>query len=370
MVYEDPDTQPRERLAVERRRPRQRRSSRGRGSGLPPGLALLPLRLFLGGTFLYAGIQKLTDPGFLHSGAPTYIGTQLHGFAEGTPGGFLLRTFAIPHPELAGVGVAIVEIGIGMLTLAGFYTRPAAAVGMSLNLIFFLTASWHTTPYFLGPDLVFAFAWLPFVLAGAEGQPALDHVEWRPSPATARRLSLRPPELQPTPEEAALSTRRALLIEFGGAALAVAGISTLLKGSYSPPRGLAASPKASAGGGGGSGQAAQGSRSAAKQPVPHGAVKLGPAKRLPNGAAATYEDPADGSPDIVIRGSDGSLAAFSAVCTHAGCTVGYEGGVIYCPCHGGEYSAETGEVIAGPPPAPLAPKKVLESGGQIYAVPS
>jgi thiosulfate dehydrogenase [quinone] large subunit len=99
-------------------------------------------------------------------------------------------------------------------------------------------------------------------------------------------------------------------------------------------------------------------------------VKLGPAKRLPNGAAATYEDPADGSPDIVIRGSDGSLAAFSAVCTHAGCTVGYEGGVIYCPCHGGEYSAETGEVIAGPPPAPLAPKKVLESGGQIYAVPS
>ena len=52
---------------------------------------------------------------------------------------------------------------------------------MGLNLILFLTASWHTTPYFLGPDLVFAFAWLPFVLAGAAGQPALDNVTWRPS---------------------------------------------------------------------------------------------------------------------------------------------------------------------------------------------
>ena len=72
----------------------------------------------------------------------------------------------------------------------------------------------------------------------------------------------------------------------------------------------------------------------------------------------------------MIRESDGSLKAFSAVCTHAGCTVGYQGGVIVCPCHGGEYSAQTGEVIAGPPPSPLAPKRVVEAGGQIYAVPS
>ena len=71
----------------------------------PPtaGAALLPLRLFLGVTFVYAGIQKLSDPGFLHPGSSTYIGTQLRGFAHGTPGGFLLRTFALPHPQLAGV---------------------------------------------------------------------------------------------------------------------------------------------------------------------------------------------------------------------------------------------------------------------------
>lgn len=342
-------------------------------------MALFPLRLFLGITFVYAGIQKLSDPGFLHAGAPTYIGTQLHGFASGTPGGFILRTFALPHPGLAGVGVAIAEILIGLLVTTGLFTRIAAAGGMGLNFLLFLTASWHTTPYFLGPDLVFTFAWLPFVLAGASGQPALDNVVKRPSAAMARRTRLRP--VEDGGEATVTSTRRVLLAEFAGMALAIAGISALAKGSYSGPRtltagsggsGVGGGSKGGAGGGGsGGGGSAVGSNSAAgSSSVPSGAVKLGPANRLPNGQGVTYSDPADGSPDILIRESDGSLKAFSAVCTHAGCTVGYEGGTIICPCHGGEFSAETGEVIAGPPPSGLAPKKVLEAGGQIYAVPS
>ncbi len=346
---------------------------------IPPGLALFPLRLFLGGTFVYAGIQKLTDPGFLHAGAPTYIGTQLQGFANGTPGGFLLRTFAIPHPEVAGIAVAITEILIGLLATAGLFTRLAAFGGMCLNLVLFLTASWHTTPYFLGPDLVFSFAWLPFVLSGASQQPALDNVDWHPSAAAIQRMTLKPAGAVLTDEQANSSTRRALLIEFAGISLAVAGISALLKGTYRAPRTLTGGgANAGKGAGGGAGAAPSGASqggpgSAARSgtgSLPSGAVKLGPAKRLPKEAAATYSDPSDGSPDILIRQSDGSLTSFSAVCTHAGCTVGYQGGVIVCPCHGGEYDAETGAVIAGPPPAPLAPKKVLESGGEIYALPS
>jgi thiosulfate dehydrogenase (quinone) large subunit len=70
---------------------------------LSPGAALLPLRLFLGVTFVYAGVHKLTDPGFLTAGADTYIETQLEAFAEGTPGGVLLETFALPRPVLSGV---------------------------------------------------------------------------------------------------------------------------------------------------------------------------------------------------------------------------------------------------------------------------
>jgi len=340
-----------------------------------PATALLPLRLFLGVTFVYAGIQKLSDPGFLHAGAPTYIGTQLHGFAAGTPGGFILRTFALPYPKPAGIAVALTEILIGLLVTAGLFTRIAAAAGLALNFLLFLTASWHTTPYFLGPDLVFSFAWLPFVLAGAEGQPALDNLTESRSRAIARRTRLRPPQPgDAVPETTA--TRRALLAELAGAAVAIAGISVLAKGSYTAARTLSVGSPGSAGGGAQSGSSAStasagsSSGSGGGSSLPRGAVKLGPGSRLPSGQAATYSDPADGSPDILIRDSQGNLAAFSAVCTHAGCTVGYEGGVIVCPCHGGEFSAETGEVIGGPPPSGLAPKQVLEEKGQIYAVPS
>src|SRR3954454_7148714 len=165
-------------------------------------MALLPLRLFLGVTFIYAGVQKLSDPGFLHKGAPTYIGTQLHGFANGTPGGFLLRALAIPHPTLAGVGVAITEIAVGILVTAGLLTRPAAAFGLALNFILFLTNSWHVHPYFLGSDIVFVFAWLPFVIAGASRQPALDHELARRSAPSGR---------QAADPDAALVSRRTLL---------------------------------------------------------------------------------------------------------------------------------------------------------------
>lgn len=344
---------------------------RSRSGQIGPGAALLPLRVFLGGTFVYAGIQKLSDPGFFHSGAPTYIGTQLHSFASGTPGGFILRAFAIPHPVLAGVGVATLEILIGLLAALGLLTRAAAAAGFALNFLLFLTASWHTSPYFLGPDLVFSFAWLPFVLAGANGQPALDHVVERGSAAVVRRARLRPTtEDRRLPEEDGDSvlTRRALLAQTGVAALALAGIASLAKGGYhgptaSPTRNLTAkAPNPTSGG------ASDGS--APPSALPANAVKLGPSNRLATGQAASYSDPNDGSPDILIREPDGSLRAFSALCTHAGCQVGYQGGQIACPCHGAVFSAQTGQVEGGPAPQGLAQRSVIEHAGQIYALPS
>ncbi len=320
-----------------------------------PALALLPLRVFLGVTFVYAGVQKLSDPGFLHPGAATYIGTQLHGFANGTPGGFLLKTFAIPHAELAGVGVALIEIVVGVLVLAGLFTRAAAAVGLGLNLVLFLTASWKTSPYFLGPDIVFVFAWLPLVLAGADGQPALEHAIKRRAPAGNSLAA-----------EGGVTRRRLLgqaLASVGAATLGIAGISALAKGAYHDPRRRLAA-----------GSTAHKTKTTTKAPhaadVPSGAVRLGPANRLAPGQGATYRDPASGSPDLVIRQPNGDLTAMSAVCTHAGCTVGYQSGQVVCPCHGATYDPQSGAVTGGPAPQGLARKKVIESGGQIYAVPS
>jgi thiosulfate dehydrogenase [quinone] large subunit len=99
-------------------------------------------------------------------------------------------------------------------------------------------------------------------------------------------------------------------------------------------------------------------------------VRIGSAASLASGQAVTYPDPSDGSTDIVIRHSGGGLSALSAICTHAGCEVGYEGGVLACPCHGSLFNATTGAVMQGPAITPLPRKTVLERGGEIYAMPS
>jgi thiosulfate dehydrogenase [quinone] large subunit len=309
---------------------------------LSPAQALVPLRLFLGATFVYAGIQKLSDPGFLHPGAPTYIGTQLHGFATGTPGGVLLRTFALPQPQLAGIAVALTEIAVGLLVLIGLGTRVAAAVGLSLNLVLFLTASWKTSPYFLGSDIVFVFAWLPFVLAGSAGQPALERIS-AADDVTRRQ---------------ALATGYAAV---AGAGVLIAGLAAALKGRAPAPatRTLAAGPRPAP---------AHHRRHRKAARVPSGAVRLGASKQLPAGTGALYQDPADGQADIVVRQPSGALSACSAICTHAGCRVEYTNGELYCPCHGSVFDSRTGAVKQGPATQPLAVKRVIERDGSIYAL--
>jgi thiosulfate dehydrogenase [quinone] large subunit len=297
---------------------------------MSPGLALLPLRLFLGATFLYAGVYKLSDAGFLHPGAETYIGDQLAGFAEGTPGGPLLDALALPHPALAGVGVALTEIAIGLLAVVGRFTRVAAGGGLGLSLVLFLTASWHTTPYFLGSDIVFAFAWLPFVLAGAAGQPALDN-----RPAWGLQLRSR----AVVPVRGTLLTRRAALLQAVGftaaATGALAGVSMAARGS------IAAPPRRQTG------------------------TAIADAATLAPGDALPFTNPTDGGPALVIRGADGDLTAFSATCTHAGCEVGWRQGEIRCPCHHARFDPATGEPTRGPARLPLAPIDVVERGGKI-----
>ncbi len=355
------------------------------------GWALFPVRLFLGLTFIYGGVQKLSDPGFLHPGAPTYIGTQLRGFAHGAPGGFLLRAFAIPHPGLAGVGVALVEIAVGLLVTTGLLTRPAAIVGLLLNLVLFLTNSWHTYPYFLGSDIVFVFAWLPFTLVGAARQPtlgplleriALERTRARarpqPRPASAARGQRAPARREPLPgsAEPRLTRRGVIGTSLGLVAAAtgvIAGVSVLLRGGYRPATrtlGAAAAQPTTPTTAKTTPRRAAGRTSTRAGHLPSGAVKLGPASRLPAGQAAEYRDPGDGQPDIVVREANGALVAHSAVCTHAGCTVGYQGGQIVCPCHSSVFDARTGAVITGPATTPLPPRKVIEHGGAIYAVPA
>ena len=69
---------------------------------------------------------------------------------------------------------------------------------------------------------------------------------------------------------------------------------------------------------------------------------------------------------VVTQPTSGEYKAFTAICTHQGCTVGsVSNNVIQCPCHGSQYSAKDGSVIQGPATAPLASKTVSVSGSTI-----
>lgn len=68
---------------------------------------------------------------------------------------------------------------------------------------------------------------------------------------------------------------------------------------------------------------------------------------------------------IVARPTADTVTAFSAICTHKGCTVKPNGKELDCPCHGSRYSAATGKVLGGPAPKPLPPIPVHVEDGKV-----
>jgi cytochrome b6-f complex iron-sulfur subunit len=69
---------------------------------------------------------------------------------------------------------------------------------------------------------------------------------------------------------------------------------------------------------------------------------------------------------LVVHHADDTLHAVSAICTHMGCTVGYdkEKGRIVCPCHGSQFAWD-GSVLHGPAKRPLKQYKVTNDNGQV-----
>ncbi|MDN3355420.1 Rieske (2Fe-2S) protein [Actinomadura sp. DC4] len=69
---------------------------------------------------------------------------------------------------------------------------------------------------------------------------------------------------------------------------------------------------------------------------------------------------------VVTQPKQGEFKAFTAVCTHRGCTVGsVSGGQIHCPCHGSAFNVTDGSVAKGPADKPLASKSVKVENGEL-----
>ncbi|MEO9181693.1 MAG: Rieske 2Fe-2S domain-containing protein, partial [Acidimicrobiales bacterium] len=359
-------------------------------------------------TFSFAGLQKLANPNFFRALSPISIQAQLIGASHNSPIRLIL-THLIPFARPIGIVISFSELAIGLGVLLGLWTRIAAIGGAILSLSLFLTVSFHASPYFTGADIVFFFAWLPFIVAGGGSRLSLD--AW-----IARRVATKAgvalPDVVSIPfatvqticgnyhdgacaarqglacdaavcpvllgERAPIATRvvidsldrRALVL--GGTVAAGVGVAALLLGGAAADTGKmindAPKPKsASKNLGGGGGPDSTTTTAPAGTGTAPGTL-LGSAKDVPNGHAGTFTIPTSGDPGIVVN-TQGTFFAYDAVCPHAGCTVGYAptNNLLVCPCHGSEFQVTTGAVLNGPSPHGLTKLKVIEgANGNLY----
>ncbi|MDQ2904788.1 MAG: DoxX family membrane protein [Chloroflexota bacterium] len=354
-----------------------------------PGWLLLPLRLFLGITFIYAGVQKLTDPQYFKPSAAGFVGKQITSFAVGSPLHDFLMHVAVPHAAFFGTLVAYGELAIGVGALLGLLLRPAAFFGMLISLVFFLSASWRVRPYFYGADIVFVFSWLTMFLAGPRGSwlPSVDAL------LASRLLRSTVPE-----KRAGLARLLCLLLGVGEGEQAPVALADQVTGKLSPRTqntrrmvgrqqsrrdfvgglitgGLATlgvvwfferlirsadqgslpssttSPQQGNGANGGAGSGTPNNSGTAST-----TTTIAVASKVPANSAVTFTIPSSGDPGVLIHLSNGQFVAYDAVCTHAGCPVDYDSSSqhLLCPCHGAEFDpARAAAVVAGPTDQPL-----------------
>ncbi|MFG2575552.1 Rieske (2Fe-2S) protein [Streptomyces sp. NPDC048481] len=132
------------------------------------------------------------------------------------------------------------------------------------------------------------------------------------------------------------ATRRTVLLAAGGAAAAL----TAACGKY------------------GDG----GSSSSDKPTHASGGGELAKTADIPVGGGKIFAD----EKVVVTQPTKDDFKAFSAICTHQGCTVSsVADGVIHCPCHGSEFRVADGSVARGPASVPLPAEKITVARGTI-----
>jgi thiosulfate dehydrogenase [quinone] large subunit len=386
--------------------------------------ALVPLRLFLGVTFLYAGLQKLSDPGFFNGKASNSIQIQMAGSARFSPVHALL-TPLLHYAATIGYTIAFGELAIGLGILVGLWTRIAAVGGALLSFMLFLTVSFHSSPYFTGADIVFFFAWMPFIVAGGGSRLSIDgwlagraaHANGVATEATqfvpiefvlvqrmcgnfsANTCRARAgaacdaafcPVLIGAPPNAVTGAdavnRRNMMI--GGVAVTAAalGLGAKVVGAQlnhsstgsstgsqlslgttttSPPTTTTTAPTTTTTHGAGTATTevtTTTTEATTTTTAQNLGTLLGKASLISVGKPGTFTVPSSGDPAIVIEVAPKNYVSYDTVCPHLGCTVQFapSANLMICPCHGSQFKVNDGAVISGPAPRGLTKLDVVE----------
>jgi Rieske Fe-S protein len=90
---------------------------------------------------------------------------------------------------------------------------------------------------------------------------------------------------------------------------------------------------------------------------------------LAPGSDVAFTDAGTGRPGVLVHLKSGEFVAYSAECTHQGCTVSYRAkgkGYLACPCHGSVFDpVRGGEVVSGPADRPLPRLPIEVRDGRI-----
>lgn len=262
------------------------------------------MRIWLGATWIYAGWDKASDPGFLKAGSSTFIGGQLSAYAQSSPVGFAINKM-LEHSTQIGIFVMLAEFAIGFATLLWIAPTWAALGGFGMSFGLWLASSWHVKPYFLASDSAYTILWLAYFLF-LYGSRRKSNVS---------------------------VDRRGFLRVSSIAALAVVGSGL----GRAFPKKTSAIPAASSSG--------------SKKIIKNAALKVGDTHNFTAKA---------GTPAVLFKTKTG-IYAYSAVCTHEGCTVQYNTASkhLQCGCHGAVFDpANDAKVLGGPTNTPLAKIKV------------
>ena len=281
------------------------------GSWRSQAIYIRVIRLWLGITWIYAGWDKASDPGFLTRGSSTYIGSQLAGYASQSPMGFFFNKL-VEHSQFVGLFVLLSEFAIGFATLLWIAPTSAAFGGFAMAVGLWLASSFHVKPYFLASDSVYAVLWLTYFLYLTGGRTKVNF-------SINRRGFMR------------VGTVGALAVIASGAGKLFSSSATASSSSAS---------------------------SAGKKLVKLTSLAVG--GNYPFALAS-------GEQAIVFRTKKG-VFAYTRTCTHQGCTVEYSPSYkkLICPCHGATFDPLDGaKVVVGPANMPLPKVKVAIQGNWV-----
>ena len=130
----------------------------------------------MGLTFLYAGLQHLTDPSYFDPSKSGYIGHLILQYAVGSPIHNFLIGVVGPNAVSFGWIVTIGQALIGISDFEGIPVQNCRTSRVDAQLHILSVGDFNTFPFYFGSDIVFMMCWMTLLLTGPQARQSVDGI--------------------------------------------------------------------------------------------------------------------------------------------------------------------------------------------------